>query len=308
MTTRLVEIVKRRGAGDLLGAAQALIPGPGHSDRDRSLSLLDTAARIVFNDLSKKHAPREVFAYLESLGVENASKRPLTVAERKQFAKDRAKMDAARAAHVAAKREQARVTWNESMPAEPGGVVRRWLNYRGISDATAALAVNAGVLREHRDTYGRFAMVALVQDAFGALQAIQTTKLRADGCGKRGDLARISLGPIKGGAVRLLRPHDGAVAICEGVEDALAFYDLHRIPAWAALGTAMVEAFVPPPSINTLYIATDADDAGRACAEALFDRLRERVRCVIATPDCSLGKDWCDVLAAKAREGARNVV
>ena len=43
-----------------------------------------------------------------------------------------------------------------------------------------------------------------------------------------------SLGPIKGGAVRLA-PAGSVLAIAEGVEDALTFMQATRIPSWAAI-------------------------------------------------------------------------
>jgi DNA primase len=87
------------------------------------------------------------------------------------------------------------------------------------------------------------------------------------------------------------------LAIAEGVETALSFYDLFRIPCWAALGTSNLQAFVPPPEVKHVFIAVDGDRSGYEAAAKLFSRLKGRVRCTLsAAPD---GLDWSDVLIAR---------
>jgi hypothetical protein len=141
-------------------------------------------------------------------------------------------------------------------------------------------------------------MVALARDKRGTGRAVQLTKLKADGSGKRGgQLDRITYGVLKGATVQLLPPVSGALAICEGVEDALAFYELHHIPAWAALGTSNLQQFEPPSGVKRVFIAADGDDAGKGAADRLFARLRNRVRITMALAPNEM--DWADVLAAK---------
>lgn len=144
-------------------------------------------------------------------------------------------------------------------------------------------------------------MLAIAHDTLGRIRALQLTKLKPDGSGKRGtDIDRLTFGPVKGAASRLLHPQAGALAIAEGVETALAFRALRGIPCWAAFGASNLKVFTPPPETRVLYIAADADAAGRAAAIALFDRLvrsrcSERTRLIVETPEKD-GLDWLDVL------------
>ena len=75
----LRDIVARLGGELSSGGRQASIPGPGHSRRDRSLSLRvsEDGTRILFNSFAGDSA-REVFAYL---GIDNASEYKPTSSE-----------------------------------------------------------------------------------------------------------------------------------------------------------------------------------------------------------------------------------
>lgn len=200
---------------------------------------------------------------------------------------------------------EVRQLWGEGASAAPGGPVRTYLAGRGLSAATIALATRAGgAIREHRDRYGRPAMLAAARNGAGAGRAVQLTKLKRDGSAKRGDSEdRITTGPMSGAAVQLLAPVDGALAICEGVETALALYQLHRIPAWATLGAANLAAFAPPAGVRRLVIAADNDAPGRKAAARLLRRLRRSVKCT--TMLAPRGMDWADVLAAPLTGGVR---
>jgi hypothetical protein len=218
--------------------------------------------------------------------------RPLTKREQRAQSQAYAK---ARAAEDARKRARVAALADEGSPPEPGGPVRSYASTRGLVPATVALAVAAGALREHRDAQGRVSMLALAHDPKGRLRAVQLTKLKADGSGKRGtECDRLTFGPYKGSACRLFKPTGDTLAVAEGVETALAFYTLRKVPTWATFGSANLAAFEPPAGVRRLVIAADGDAPGMEAAQTLFDRLRRRVRCIIApAPD---GLDWLDVL------------
>ena len=128
--------------------------------------------------------------------------------------------------------------------------------------------------------------------------AVHRTYLRADGAGKADiDLAKLMLGPMTGGAVRLTNG-PGPLVVAEGIETALSLASgLLRTPAtvWAALSTSGIRGLCLPNQPGRLTIAPDGDTAGREAANALAVRahaLGWQVS-LLPAPD---GRDWNDVL------------
>ena len=80
-TPDLRAIVRRIGVGDLYaGASRALVPGPGHSKSDRSLSLAIKGNRLLWWSLAGDSAA-DVWKHL---GLEGAQLRTETPAERRK--------------------------------------------------------------------------------------------------------------------------------------------------------------------------------------------------------------------------------
>jgi predicted P-loop ATPase len=109
-----------------------------------------------------------------------------------------------------------------------------------------------------------------------------------------------SLGPVKGGAVRLADAGP-VLALAEGIEDALTFMLATEIPAWAAITTAGMRSFVSPPleTTSTLILIEDQDknQAGqRAVADAARRLSGRGYQIRIARPKG--GKDLNDALHA----------
>jgi len=291
----LAHDLARQHGGEWRGD-HAAIPTPGHSRRDRGTIIRDRAdgAGVLVHCFNADWR-----SVRDALGLTAEQARPMTSAERKRLADDLAKArleregrQLARCADLAA----------AGASPEPGGVVRRYLAARGIPAPIAALAVNAGALREHCDDQGRVSMLALAHNRNNVLRGVQLTKLKADGSGKRGsETDRLTFGPYRGAACRLFKLSGDTLAIAEGTETALAFSALRKVPTWSTFGARNIEAFEPPAGVRTLIIAADGDRAtkpgdfkGLDAADALFDRLRRRLRVVIAAaPD---GLDWLDVL------------
>ena len=81
-------------------------------------------------------------------------------------------------------------------------------------------------------------------------------------------------GPTKGNASRLIFSKPATrIALAEGVEDALAWWQLTGQPTWAALSAGNMEAIVLPTRHRRVTIVADADQRGLAAAQALGRRL-----------------------------------
>ncbi len=139
------------------------------------------------------------------------------------------------------------------------------------------------------------ALIAAVQSIAGNLVGIQRIFLNPAGGGKAQVASqKKALGPISGGAVRLA-PVASTLALCEGIEDALALQQMTGRSAWTVLGTSGFKNFNPPPEIQTIVLAPDADQAGdQAVTEAAERLARMGLRVLHLRPP--EGRDWVDVL------------
>jgi putative DNA primase/helicase len=297
--TDLREIAQRLGGDIHQGGRAAVVPGPGHSKRDRSLSLrvAEDGRRLLWHSFAGDPADQ----VRKHLGLEAGELSRETDAERKR-------REAADRRERERKRAFCSTLWRETSPAA-GTLVETYLAGRGLPGpipatvrfhARAMLAYPWNL--EAGDVRTWPAMVALVQHANGTPRGLHVTALRPDGSGKADLRApRRMLGDVAGGAVRLAPiGADQVLAVAEGVETALAFRQLTGTPTWAALSAGGLRTFVPPPGIKRLIIAADADDHGEGleAARALAERARSRTEVVIMPAPA--GTDWNDQLKAVA--------
>jgi hypothetical protein len=135
-------------------------------------------------------------------------------------------------------------------------------------------------LRYHRAVWHPFAaenfpaLVAGVQGPDRRFSGVWRIYLTADGDKAPVENAKLGLGAVAGGAVRL-GPPARRLYVTEGIETALAVrqVDVGRI-VWAALSTTGLRRLELPPMVRELVIVADRDPAGLEAASACAENHR----------------------------------
>jgi hypothetical protein len=260
--------------GDVVGH-QVLAPGPGHSARDRSLSIRPDP-RAPGGFLVYSHCgdnPLEAKDFVRrKLGL-SSNRAPLPAPdERVAEILDRASRSAQTTARAMA-------IWAEAH--NPYGTpVERYLNHRGL-ELPAEAAGEAIRYHPACPFTGRRtpAMVCLVRDVHSnEPRAIHRTALTLDGLKANiGGNDRLAYGPVAGGAIKLTPDEEvtRCLGIGEGIESTLTLRlarEFGPSPVWSLLSAGGIGGFPVLPGIESLWIAVDHDRAGINAAESCVDR------------------------------------
>lgn len=199
-------------------------------------------------------------------------------------------------------RAQARALalWAGADPAT-GTIADAYLTGRALPGLAACVALRFRGDCSHPEGGKLPALVALVADQDGKPVGVHRTYLRRDGSGKADATpVKASLGPIWGGAIRL-DPVAPELVIGEGIETSASAGRLLGLPAWAAISAGnLARGLVLPVEVRAVVIAADADEPGeRAAREAALRWQREGRKVRVARPD-QAGRDFNDVLRARA--------
>ncbi|MBN9245810.1 MAG: toprim domain-containing protein [Mesorhizobium sp.] len=166
-----------------------------------------------------------------------------------------------------------------------GTLAERYLRSRGI-----VLAARERAMRFHPGCYYRDllsgetqplpALIAAVTGPDGVLTGLQRTWLAPDGTGKaQVDDPRRSLGQLLGNGIWLGLEPDAPVSVIaagEGFETMASLRTvIPALPVAAATSANHLAGLILPPGCRRLYIAADADAAGRHGIERLSQRAGE---------------------------------
>jgi hypothetical protein len=166
-----------------------------------------------------------------------------------------------------------------------GTLADTYLRERSILRAPAHAALRFHPSCYYRDlvtgrTTSYPALIAAVTDAAGAITGVHRTWLDPDSVGKaKVDSPRRALGGLLGNGVRFGFPVNAPVPVMaagEGLETMLSLsHVMPAMPMVAALTANHLAAFNFPPGCQRLYIAADADAAGRHGTEGFSRRAQE---------------------------------
>lgn len=162
--------------------------------------------------------------------------------------------------------------WRTARPVH-GTVAERYLASRGIvgslpgslrfAEAPAWIDGDTGERKHFRP-----ALIAACQDVDGQIVGIQRTFLTPAGRKAAMRSPRLSLGQIRGGALRL-GPESPDVMLVEGIEDGLSLQRMFvGATVWATLGAGNLPHVELPAGVRRIILAGDNDDPGRAAVEA----------------------------------------
>lgn len=264
-----------------------MCPGPGHSAKDRSLSVTFGSGGFLVHSFAGDDWQDCRDYVRDLLGMcDGRFARPS--AEELEKVRQEDEQQAIR------QEKRARDCWNTSLPIS-GTIAESYLRSRGITcSLPSSLRFNPDCY--HPSTKRLPALVAAVEGA--ERFAVHRTYLRPDGSGKAAiEPAKAMLGAVAGGAVRLTGGGNRLV-VCEGIETGLSLASglVRGSPTiWAAMSTSGLKLLTLPYLPSSLLIATDGDIAGRAAGNVLGERavaLGWQVN-LLPAPD---GCDWNDYL------------
>ena len=282
--------------GGEVACGQVIAPGPGHSPRDRSMTVRLSADSpdgfICFSHAGDDF--RDCRDYVRSrLGLDpNGWKRKDGIL-RQVDAKPSPK-PAPVSSDRGARESEAGAIWRASVDPR-GTLAEKYLNNRGLE---LSYELAGEVLRWNVRIN---ALVALFRNVHtGDPQAI--TRIYLDRDGRK--INRKFLGPVGEAAVMLddhAAPTHG-IHIGEGVETCMAGRQLGFKPAWAVGSAGAIGSFPLLACINSVTAFAETDDSGANARE--IEKLAARWQAagrevLVVTPE--IGGDMNDALMAKGR-------
>jgi len=290
--TLIQSIVSRYGGSLAYDKQSGAIPAPGHSPRDRSVSLrLNMDGKLLIHCFSDTDW-RDVKALLIQDGAVSPDDFVSSASGRHRTRRAYARVH--RAQTVLPSLEHARAAWSERTHVE-GSIAASYLSLRGLPSLVTSPAlgfVDALPLSPHKAAPAAPCLLAKISNQAGEFVGVQATFFfrRSRRLQKR----RLVFGRQKGFAIHLGTAAN-TLLVGEGLESTASAARRLNAPAWALLNTANLSSFQAPQGVKSLIIACDNDGPGRKAAEQCRDRHQARgLSCEIKAPDTA-GADWNDL-------------
>ncbi len=203
-----------------------------------------------------------------------------------------------------------RRVWGESAPIARGDEAERYLVGRGLTlyDLPESIRLHPGLT--YRDETGviggRFpTMLARVVSSAGQGVSLHRTYLQGASKAPVTAPKKLMQGlPLPGAAIRLTAVSE-VLGIAEGIETALAAFELFEVPVWSCISAQGIESFEPPAGVREVIVFADNDAnfAGQAAAYRAAHRLKLKgFEVEVVVPE--IVGDWLDVLEGR-KKGAQ---
>lgn len=206
------------------------------------------------------------------------------------------------------RREQLRDTYRATVPVEPGDLVHRYLETRGVEELIYPDALRFAAKLRDGEGGVRPAMVAMIHGPDGKPVSMHRTFLKPDGSGKAEMASPRKLMPgelPEGSCVRLCDyVPGGCLGVAEGIETAMSASAIYGIPVWATISSAIMKKWTPPEGCTEVAVFGDNDPkfGGQAAAWHLAHRLSVKgFEVAVKIPE-RVGEDWNDVHLERMRK------
>jgi putative DNA primase/helicase len=193
-----------------------------------------------------------------------------------------------------------RRVWRESKPITRGDEACRYLAGRGLRlyDLPEGVRLHPGLRYQDGDQTETYAaMLATVTAPDGRAVSLHRTYLQEARKAPVAHPKKLMAGLLLAGAAIRLTAVSEVLGIAEGIETALAAFELFEVPVWSCVSAQGIESFEPPAGVREVIVFADNDTnfAGQAAAYRAAHRLKLRGLevevCIPPEPG-----DWLDEL------------
>ena len=259
------------------------VPGPGHSDDDRSVTVRNHQTNR--DDVCiYSHAGDDVVAIKAEWRARGILSRPSKFGRTVKTKITTAPENEVDDSNV----RTAWWLWHKLSQPGPGTVVTEYLKWRGLDLDPFPPTIRFLPPSVRHPHPAMICAARLASEPFcgkydlepNQFRGVHITYLQPDGRGKAAvNPPRRMLGRIKNAPFALIPPNDGnGLLIAEGIESALAGYLASGLGIWAAGSATLMPALVDalPSFIECVTVFVEADAAGRRNAEELMRRIAAR--------------------------------